>query len=57
MTAPAAPGTCGQRHPSIAGTWCTRARDHKGGHRDEASDRYWQAGREPAGSTESTDEH
>lgn len=38
----AAPGTCGERH-SVTGARCTRDGDHKGGHRDEVRDIYWQA--------------
>lgn len=42
------PGRCGERHPVIAGTLCTRAPDHAGGHLDEATGRYWEAGQAQA---------
>lgn len=37
---------CGQPHPSYLGTYCTRPKDHKGGHLDEVKNDYWQQAEE-----------
>lgn len=38
----AAPLPCGEKHPERS-AYCTRPEGHKGAHKDDANDAYWQA--------------